>query len=64
MSPVDTGPLGGKAVCGTGTSQGATASICEWIDADSLGRLIWSGTLAADGPSHLQEIRAQTERKY
>lgn len=64
MSPVDAGPLGGKAVCGTGTSQGAAAAICEWIDADTFGRLVWSGALAADGPSHLQEIRAQIEHTY
>ncbi|WP_460724091.1 hypothetical protein [Nocardia heshunensis] len=64
MGPVDAGPLGGKAVCGTGTSQGAAVSICEWIDTDSFGRLVWSGTLASDGPSHLQELRAQIERKY
>lgn len=35
LGAMGAGPMGGKAVCGTGTSQGQAVAICEWIDSDS-----------------------------
>ncbi|EEP74655.1 hypothetical protein MCAG_04982 [Micromonospora sp. ATCC 39149] len=62
VEPVPSGPLGGKARCGTGQSKDLRVDVCVWASAQTLGMIHFGGLTQADDPGEkFRQIRSQTE---
>jgi hypothetical protein len=57
IQPVDAGPLGGVAKCGTTTAQGAPAIACAWGDHGSGGQVLLLNRSQADAQRLFLEVR-------
>lgn len=63
LSPVDPGPLGGKAACGDANEADMKLGVCVWVDKGSFGMVTMYWGDAAKLGAEFVDIRAAVEQK-
>ncbi|MEU8085428.1 hypothetical protein AB0B57_17625 [Micromonospora sp. NPDC049101] len=63
MAPVEPGPLGGKARCGAGTTNGVPLGVCIWADRGSVGAVVMYFKSADQAKAEFTTIRGQIEQR-
>lgn len=61
--PVDPGPLGGSAKCGTFTAYGINVGVCAWVDSGTIGELAFYNTDGGKAGRMLAAARGELERR-
>lgn len=61
VRPVEPGPLGGKASCSRGETNGRRATVCAWADGDSIGMVSFLYLKDRDRTADFLKVREQVE---
>ncbi|MEU7821867.1 hypothetical protein [Catellatospora sp. NPDC049133] len=60
--PVDAGPLGGEAKCGSAKTEAVPLVVCAWADKGSLGMVVWYFKTVNEVKAEFIEVRGQIEQ--
>lgn len=63
MTPVDAGPLGGQAQCGSANAGGVPLGVCLWTDAGSTGMVMLYFRTAEQTVGEFPALRSQIEQR-
>lgn len=63
LKPVEPGPLGGQAQCGSAKASGISIGVCLWTDAGSTGMILLYFRTADQAASEFATIRSAVEQR-